>query len=166
MSSIKDDTIKQIIGHIIRISQKYMHLEKKPQFFHPDIKIYPSQAQMLVTLNTLARVNITELAKHLNITKASVVETIGKLQKKRLVSRSKNPDNEKEVFVELSNMGKKICRKIMEHHEKIIEELIASIKEEKGLDYKKVCKMFFNIELFFDNHIDKSCTPVRKFSHP
>jgi len=50
-------------------------------------------------------INVTKLAEHAGVTKGAVSQTINKLVRKGLVRKTHLPGNDKEVVLELTNLG-------------------------------------------------------------
>ena len=56
------------------------------------------------------KINVTELAEYLGITKGAVSQMVDKLIKKGMVNKEMVSDTENEVALELTEKGKIVCK--------------------------------------------------------
>ena len=72
--------------------------------------------------------NVTKLAEHTGVTKGAVSQTISKLVRKGLVRKTHLPGNDKEVVLELTNLG----RIGFQNHEKFHMDTLNIAREYYG----------------------------------
>ncbi len=60
--------------------------------------------------------NVTKIAQSLNLTKAAISKSIKKLLTKKSIKTYKNPDNKKEIYYELTEIGKEVFEKHLVMH--------------------------------------------------
>jgi len=61
--------------------------------------------------------NVTKIAQSLNLTKAAISKSIKKLLTKKSIKTYKNPDNKKEIYYKLTEIGKEVFEKHSVMHE-------------------------------------------------
>ena len=94
----------------ISVVNKLNTLEKTPRRYGTDELLYASELTAIETLGYHPGINVTEFAEKHSITKGAVSQLINKLEKKDLVKREKNPTNQKEVLLKLTNKWANICK--------------------------------------------------------
>ena len=77
-------------------------------------------------------INVTKLAEHTGVTKGAVSQTINKLVRKGLVLKTHAPGNDKEVVLELTNLG----RIGFQNHEKFHMDTLNIAREYYGNQLK------------------------------
>jgi DNA-binding MarR family transcriptional regulator len=107
---------------------------------------------MLDAIGDNPTMNISEFARNIGVTKGAVSQVVKKLEEKQVVRRYKQAENDKEVFIELTNLGKDIYKK----HKKTNEESIIPLHDEL-LKYSDD-KVYFLIEMFkwIDSYLDSA----------
>lgn len=75
-----------------------------------DMKLYPSEIQVLLTISAHEDCNMTEIAQILQMTKGSLAKTINKLEDKAIICKYKKNDNKKSVYYRTTDLGKEACR--------------------------------------------------------
>lgn len=107
-----------------------------------DENITNSQIILLGHIQQRGRLLTGELSKIMNITPSAVSQNLNKLEKAGYIKRSINPDNRREIFVELDNAG----IKYMENSEKIelsiIDRFYSKLDVEDLINLKGIFSRF------------------------
>lgn len=138
----REKACEEIEELFIRLVNKYKALEKIPVDYGVGKDLYHSERHLVEQIGDYPEKNITELAQFQGVTKGAISQTVKKLEDKGLVTRYKGARNEKEVFLELSELGKAIYKK---HKEVSKESLIPLLEELKKYSDDKV---YFLVEMF------------------
>jgi len=138
----REKTCEEIEELFIRLVNKYKALEKIPVDYGVGQNLYHSERHLLDQIGDYPEKNITELAQFQGITKGAISQTVKKLENKGLVTRYKGVRNDKEVFLELSELGKTIYKK---HKEASKKSLIPLLEELRKYSDDKV---YFLVEMF------------------
>lgn len=148
----RKNACEEIITLFIRLSNKYQAMEKIPVDYGIGKNLYHSERHMLDTIGENPAMNISELAHDQGVTKGAVSQIVKKLEEKQVVQRYKQAENDKEVFIELTELGENIYKK----HKKVNEESIITLHEEL-LKYSDD-KVYFLIEMFkwIDSYLDSA----------
>ena len=99
-------------GHIIiiekfsRMINKFNYIEKTPKDFGTGSLLHPSEIHLIETIGKAPGINVTQLAEKHGISKAAISQKLKKLEKKDLVERFKDNENEKVVLLKLTAKGK------------------------------------------------------------
>ncbi|UYY97449.1 MarR family transcriptional regulator [Peribacillus frigoritolerans] len=70
-----------------------------------ELQLTSKQAVLIEHLNKHKRMTVSELANMMNITSSAVSQLVSKLDKEGYVKREINPNNRREIFVELDQTG-------------------------------------------------------------
>ena len=73
--------------------------------------------------------NLTELARASGVTKGAISQIVKKLETKGVIRRYKKAANDKEVFIELTETGKKTC----EERKRTNKETMGPLREQLEL---------------------------------
>ena len=145
-------TCEEIAELFIKLANKYNSLEKIPADYGVGKDLYHSERHLIDQLGDYPEKNITELAQFLGVTKGAISQTVKKLETKGIVSRYKGEENDKEVFLELTEIGKSVYEKHKEVNQKSILPLYEELKKYSD------DKVYFLVEMFkwMDTFLDES----------
>jgi DNA-binding MarR family transcriptional regulator len=146
----KNNSTKEIMELFIRVVNKYNSLEKIPVKYGKIPNLYHSERHMLDMIGDNPGMNITGLAKNVGVTKGAISQVVKKLEKKGVVRRYKDIDNDKEVFIELTKSGRDIYQKHKEVNNETIRPLYDELKKYPEEKVEFLIKMFKWIEGFLD----------------
>lgn len=99
---------RTLIEKSIRIFNKYMELETMAREYCSGITLFPSEVHTIEAIGKNPNLNVTELAARLGVTKGTISKALKKLENKGLIERFKKLDNKKEVFIWLTEDGKRV----------------------------------------------------------
>ncbi len=153
---------KEVIDIFLRLVHKINALEKAPVEHGKDFRLYHSERHMLDKVGDNPGMNVTEFARAVGVTKGAISQVISKLETKGLVRRYKKSSNDKEVFIELTSLG----RNFHEERKKINQETIGAISEE--LKRHSDDKVEFLLEMFhwFDMFLDRGVEAFARNKRP
>lgn len=136
----------------IRLVNKYKALEKIPVDYGVGRDLYHSERHLIDQIGDNPEMNITEFAQFQGVTKGAISQTVKKLENKGVVRRYKRGQNDKEVFLELTEAGRTIYKK----HKEVSQESIVPLYEE--LKRHSDEKVNFLVDMFkwLDTFLDES----------
>ena len=148
----REDESKEIMDRFIRLVHLYNAMEKVPVRHGRDFDLFHSERHMLDKAGENPGINVTEFARVVGVTKGAVSQVIKKLDSKGLVRRYKKGDNDKEVFIDLTEKGREVC----EERKRINQETIREISE--GLSRYSDDEVAFLLGMFrwFERFLDRS----------
>ncbi len=143
---------QEIIELFIRLANKYRSMEKIPVDYGGEHSLYHSERHMLDQVGDHPEMNMTEFARMTGVTKGAVSQVVKKLETKGVVRRYKRIENEKEVLIELTELG----REIYDKHKTVNEESTSPLYEE--LRKYSDDKVYFLLDMFnwFDSFLDSA----------
>lgn len=112
-----------------RIMNRMIRSESIPRDFGTDDLLFPSEIHTLCVIGALPKINITNLAIQLGITKGAVSKLAKKLVEKRLIEKYREFGNEKEILVRLTPQGRKAYLNHEKYHNKVFSRIIREVEE-------------------------------------
>lgn len=108
-----------------RVAKIWVEHDKKPHDFGVGQIVYHAEIFLLMYIEKYKGSSVTELAKILDMTKASVSEALKKLDRKGFIIKVKSPENASRMMVYVSDKGKEI----LNMHNRIHESIGANFKK-------------------------------------
>jgi DNA-binding MarR family transcriptional regulator len=93
------------------------------------VPLYHAEVHLLDTISQHGDENGKELAARIGVTKGAVAQIVKKLTEKRLIESYQIPENKKEIYFRLSELGKQAVRGHKKYHEQLNASLFAYIEE-------------------------------------
>ncbi len=121
--------IRQITEKFLHIHNQLKILEKSSKGFGIDKELSFSELECIKAIGRHPGNNITELASRLGITKGAVSQMSVKLVGKKLVIKGKNPTNNKEIWLTLSEKGEAVFQKAEKFYYEMFAELDGKINK-------------------------------------
>ena len=118
----------------IRIVAKYRILEKRPQDYGIGEVLHPSEIHAIEMIGKNPGINVTGLARSLGVTKGAASQLIKKIENKGLVSKYKDPKDDKTVLLGLTKLGKKAFdgHEIFHaKHDAVMMQLVSELPHDK-----------------------------------
>ena len=148
------DKIYNFKETFLRIIHKFKELEKIPVDHGTGDLLYASEINTLELIGKFPGINLTQLAQKKAVTKGAVSQTVAKLVKKNLVSRNQAPDNDKEIFLELTTGGEIAFENHEKFHAKYDSAMIEKLSGMSNEQYKLVSDTFELLEITIDSYLE------------
>ena len=130
-------TTEIMIHKFEKVMNKYNASEKKPKYYGTKDLLYRSEVHTIDAIGKKPKINVTELAQYLGITKGGVSQMVDKLIKKNMVSKKMVSLTENEVSLDLTEEGKLVYKGHEEYHEKFYNEITKQLnylsEENRGI---------------------------------
>lgn len=146
----RDKASKEIMHLFLRVVHKYNALEKIPVKHSAKHDLYHSERHMLDRIADNPHLNISDLAKHAGVTKGAISQIVKKLEDKGIVSRLKKESSDKEVFVELTALGKSVYAERKKINSETIAPLVRELKRYSDDGVGTVVEMFRWLDKYMD----------------
>lgn len=101
---IKDSPLS---AQISRVINQLLFLEKRSVFTCRGITLHPSEIHVMGVLVEDAEANVTAIAEALGITKGAVSQTLSRLEKKGMITKTRDPLNKNELKVRFTPAGRR-----------------------------------------------------------
>ena len=101
-------TLPQQISELLnRVVNQIIFLEKRSVFEHGDLKLYPSEIHLMQLIYAKQATNATGMARRLGVSKGAISQTLSRLEKKGIITKSKDPANKNELTAMFTPKGLK-----------------------------------------------------------
>lgn len=99
-----------IIGRLQRVINKILFLKKKSLFQFQGVNFYPSEIHLMLVISGESATNATQMARQLGVTKGAVSQTLNRLEKKGVLTKTKDPYHKNELTLNFTPFGTKAFR--------------------------------------------------------
>ncbi len=96
---------EKLLTQIMRVLNQFIFLEKKFTFKYKDITLFPSELHLLMLVFEGSSVNATVMAEKMGVTKGAVSQTLSRLEKKKVITKAKDPFNKNVMTVKFTAAG-------------------------------------------------------------
>ena len=136
---------------MIRTYNKYSTLYTKQNFYGTDDSISLAQIQVVETVLKNKGNYMTFLSKSLGITKGTLSKSITKLEKKGIVERYKLPDNNKEIYIRVTEKGERIYKQYLKFtYDALFGSLLNSLEQLDETSLEVVKNMFITADTYLE----------------
>jgi DNA-binding MarR family transcriptional regulator len=143
----------ELIHKFERIMNKYNKSEKKPKDYGISEVLYRSEVHTIEAIGKNNKINITQLAAYLGITKGAVSQMIDKLTKKDLVSKNTISETENEVALELTKKGWLVFNGHEEYHNGFYGEISKHLSKLSEENIQEVLDILTELENLLDKQL-------------
>lgn len=125
-------TYERILQKLDRVVTVMESMHAPSLSFGTGVPMYRREIHTIQAIGKNPGINITTMAERMGVTKGAISQTIKKLSKKGLVSKTYAPGNAKEVILELTDLG----RIGFHNHEKFHMEALSIAREYFGDNFE------------------------------
>ena len=123
---------------------------KCPRDFGSGDLLHCSEIHTLMAIGKNPDINLTSLSRLLGISKSAISQMTGRLARKNLVEKHRDPDNDKEVLLHLSPRGTIAFLGHEQHHAKIYERMYRIMGDLTDDQYALITRFLSAIEETID----------------
>ena len=113
--------IQNMLFNLFDITNRLDILYKK-EFGDILISYTYTEMHTIDAIGKIENPNVTKIAQSLNLSKAAISKIIKKLNDKKAIEDYKSPDNKKETYFRLTEIGKEVFKKHLKMHENWCEK--------------------------------------------
>ena len=145
----KPDLLK--IGEVwIRILNKMDADEKVPKDFGSGDLLHCSEIHTIMAIGKNPGINVTNLSRLLGISRSAISQMMNRLQKKGLVEKHRDPDNDKEILLRLSLKGTIAYHGHEQHHARIYARMHQNLGELSDEEFALILRFLSAMEETID----------------
>ncbi|KGR83054.1 MarR family winged helix-turn-helix transcriptional regulator [Lysinibacillus boronitolerans] len=133
----RDEVFFELMESIYEVSRITSIYESIPRKYGTDDELYMVEAHTINLIGDKIKTNTSELTQLTDKTKGAISQMVDKLVKKGLVLKYKNPANNREVIIELTEKG----QQVYEYH--------------KALDKMEYAKILNRLDEFSTDDFEK-----------
>lgn len=119
---------------LLRIMLRLMEVDKKRRCFGTDEQLFNAEIHMIKAIKENEGIHVTGLARILGVTKGAVSQIIGKLEKKGMITKEKDPGNQSKVNLKLTPRGEIAHLNHEKYHQQlddVVQEVLKDASEEE-----------------------------------
>ncbi len=95
---------------------------------HDNIKLYPSEIHLLMSIQTGRDTNLTRIAEHIGLTKGAVSQTVSRLQKKGIIKKDSDTSRKNELRILFTEKGEKLMKHVIQMRNSLVSKYLNYIK--------------------------------------
>ena len=104
-----NNELQNLIDLFLKILHLYSVIERKPKDYGTGDMLYLAEIHIITMVGKNRKINMTQLAEIMGVTKGAISQTIRKLVTKNFILKS-NTTNRKEINLKLSGKGKSVYK--------------------------------------------------------
>lgn len=160
-----DQENKTAFSHLCRLWMQTMNkmneFETSPADFGTGMLLYPSEIHTVQAIGDMPGMNVTELSERMGVTRGAASQMVTRLAGKDLIEKFRLPDNEKEVRLRLTNLGKIACKGHEERHGWINRRIFERIGNRTEDEYAFLNEVFSAINEVTDEMLTKTQLQIK-----
>lgn len=141
---------------LLRLVYRIFELDKKIRRYGTDKPLFESEIHMIQAIRENEGIHVTGLAEYLNVTKGAVSQVIMKLEKKGMIVKGRDPENQSRLVLTLTPKGETAYR----NHEKLhqeFDELVEAILKGTSEEHRSFLKRFMRtLDQRLDAFVEKN----------
>lgn len=144
MENIKDK--KQLCKLVMTVNAQMAELEKEARNFGTSEKLHNSEIRLLNLIGRSKGASITELAESMGVTKGAISQNVRKLEKKGMVNKAIDKDNQSKMNIFLTSQGETACAYHRKYHEEFNGYVMNAMESCTEHEVKKIIEFFTKLE--------------------
>jgi len=134
----------------IRILNKMDADEKLPKDFGSGDLLHCSEIHTIMAIGKNPGINVTNLSRLLGISRSAISQMMNRLQKKGLVEKHRDPDNDKEILLRLSPKGTIAYLGHEQHHARIYARMHRNLGDLSDEEFSLILRFLSAMEETID----------------
>ena len=119
----KESLIRSAVQRLLRIANKYARSEMLPIRVSEEVEITTREAHTIQAIGEHKGMSVTDVATHFGVTKSAASQLVAKLSNKGFLTKTTAPHSNKELQLELTDLG----WKAFEAHERFHGDSMTSL---------------------------------------
>ncbi len=100
----------QAVSQIMVMVDRILQIEKRRHVEVEGVELYPSEIHLMLHVADEQATNLTRIAEQLGITKGALSQTLGRLERKGMLVKSKDPGAKNELTVSFTPGGERALK--------------------------------------------------------
>lgn len=134
----KDQQLQNLIERFYSVVNRTNQLRNAPITLEGCEPLNIAAIHLIETIGSYESINMTEISEKLGITKGAVSQMTAKLVDRKLISKVKAPHSEKDVYLSLTENGRKVFESHSKLHAQMYAELSTLLGEFSDEDFKRI----------------------------
>lgn len=137
----RDEVFFELMESIYEVSRITSVYESIPRKYGTDDELFMVEAHTINLIGDKIKTNTSELTQLTDKTKGAISQMVDKLVKKGLVLKYKNPTNNREVIIELTEKGQQVYEYHKELDKMEYAKILNRLDEFSTEDFEKFIKI-------------------------
>jgi DNA-binding MarR family transcriptional regulator len=137
-----------IAGQIRRVINRSIILGKRSILHHEELRLYPSEIHLLQVILEEADLSAGEMARKLGLSNGAVSQTLGRLEKKGVIQKTKDPALKNKVTATCTDTGKAALRIFEERQEEAMKAFAGYLNALSQKDRNVIDGFLLRMEAF------------------
>jgi DNA-binding MarR family transcriptional regulator len=153
LSDVPDDlneNLTELLRKLDRVVARLAAIQQMPRSYGTDVQIHSTEIHTVQAIGENEDVSLTQLAKHMGVTKGALSQTVAKLTRKGLVTKRLAPGNAREIRVALTDSGWTAHR----NHEAFDRRILSAIEEHCGSATPRMVKRYLEVLRDFEDILE------------
>lgn len=142
MNSYKEKLPRKLLNVI----NNFNKMDKKARNFGTDTVLHLGEIHIIEFIGDNDKLSVSEIARRKNITKGAVSQTLIRLEGKKLIVKSLNPENKTQTIVSLTKKGWTAYCEHKRYHQNINKVILSCIRGRDEGDIKSIYDFLDEIE--------------------
>ena len=100
----------EAVAQIMEMVDRILQIEKRKHVAVEGVELYPSEIHLMLHVADEQSTNLTRIAERLGITKGALSQTLGRLERKGMLVKSKDPTAKNELTVSFTPEGQRALK--------------------------------------------------------
>lgn len=148
-------SIDGVLVQFLRIINKINRFDKVSLDYGIEEKLFPIEIHTIDAIGRYPGISVTKLAGLTGVTKGAVSQKIGLLEKKDLVRKTRNPENDKEIQLKLTQRGWQAFKGHQEFHQEMFQDIVDEMRDLTIQQLGLYGELMDKIEIHLNRYIEK-----------
>ncbi len=126
---------------LLRVAWLLFDYDKKTHFYGTDKRLFEAEIHLIVAIQENPGFHVAALAQKFGVTKGAVSQLVQKLEKKGMVTKQNDPDNQSKVLLSLTSKGQTAYATHARFHREF-DEKVTRLLEEESEEHVRFLKHF------------------------
>lgn len=140
---------------LLRVMLKFMELDRRTRCYGTDEQLFNAEIHMIKAIKENEGIHVTGLAGILGVTKGAVSQIIGKLEKKGMIMKERDADNQSKLMLKLTPQGETAHINHEKYHQHFDDLIQAVLKDASEQEIRFLKKFLVNLEDELERMEDK-----------
>lgn len=131
---------------ILRVVLKFLDIDKRTRCYGTDVQLFNAEIHMIKAIKENEGLHVSGLANILGVTKGAVSQIIGKLEKKGLIIKEKDTDNQSKLILKLTPKGEIAHINHEKYHQQIDDSVNEILRDASEQEISFLRKFLLSLE--------------------
>ncbi|MDC7125859.1 MAG: MarR family transcriptional regulator [Spirochaetales bacterium] len=151
---MKQNQIIDLYNIFIKTQNQFNSIKRSKKYVYKEIILYSAELQVLGLLKSNNLLTVTNLSEELFMTKSAISQLVKKLYSKKLITKTRNIENERIVHLEITDLGDKVINHFLINRQKELGLFISEFTEMDKMQYDSILMFYNKLSKMFDKTLE------------